>query len=75
MASNKKAPWSARAKYWADTHTGEVSGSIIGVTRMMFISMPAELRQKMLDQLNQAHADLIQKEAELADKSAEQAAE
>ena len=70
MASNKKEPWSAKAKYWTDAYTGECSGSIKGVTRMMFLSMPAERRQELLDLLNQTHAELCQKEEERSAKSA-----
>lgn len=64
MASNKKAPWSAKAKYWADGYTGECSGSMLGVMRMMFMSMPADRREKVLSELAETHEQLAKKEAE-----------
>lgn len=65
--ATKKPPYSAKAKVWLPTYTMELDGSARGIIHSTFRSLPAEMREKVLDDLNKSHAAICEKEAEQAE--------
>lgn len=66
MASNKKAPWSANVTYWTGSYSCKTSGSMDGVIELMFISMPTDRREKLLESLSEGHQRMKEKESDSA---------
>ncbi|MDK2633144.1 hypothetical protein QMZ93_07280 [Pantoea stewartii subsp. indologenes] len=64
MASNKKANYSARVKFWANGITSECSGGMMGCISAMFTSLPKENRETLMKQLEERHVSVCAWEAE-----------
>lgn len=60
----KKPDYSAKAKVWLPHYTMELDGNAQGIISSIFRSLPADMRQNLLENLNSLHAAVSAKEAE-----------
>lgn len=56
MARARKAPNTAKAVVWTETARSEMEGPTKAITYYMFMSVPKEDRQQLLDDLAEWHA-------------------
>ncbi|MCY1699512.1 hypothetical protein OVA10_15815 [Lelliottia sp. SL45] len=64
--ATKKPPYSAKAKIWLPTMTGEVEGKLLGCVIEMFRYLPAPDRMMALNKMQAAHTELTAREEERA---------
>ena len=63
MASNKKAPYTARCKVWLPTFSMEVSGGLSGSIETMFRCLPKHSRALLLSSLHVIDTEMREMEA------------
>lgn len=61
--ATKKPPYSAKVKFWHPNFTGEIEGGMQGCSIELFRYLPAEQREKALEKMQAAHAELSAREA------------
>lgn len=59
MASNKKRPYSARAKGWTVDGSIDITGTMQGVIAGFFSCLPADMRAVVLEKLIQRHKEIL----------------
>ncbi|WP_282676834.1 hypothetical protein [Serratia marcescens] len=62
--ATRKAPYSAKVKMWLPTMTADLEGGLRGCTVEMFRSLPADQRMKALHDMQKAHEEITEREAQ-----------
>ncbi|BEM41630.1 hypothetical protein [Serratia marcescens] len=60
----KKAPYSAKVKMWLPTMTADLEGGLRGCAVEMFRYLPAAQRVKALHDMQKAHEEMSEREAQ-----------
>lgn len=67
--ATRKAPYSAKVKFWLPTFSGDLEGGLQGCAIEMFYMLPSNQQAEALAKMQANHSAKIAKEQEKAERS------